>query len=314
MLINQLLRQNRIAVLALQEAHLTVAQADRLNTIFAGLMKVYASPDPDSPTAARGVAFAANLHIVREDKMSVCDLIPGRAMSLTLTRRRGTRLSFMNVYAPNVMVDNMSFWTQLQAMARAPGWPKPDVLLGDLNVVEDTADRAPFRADHKGAVASLRVFLSRCELIDGWRARNGSSRQFSYLQTSTGSQSRIDRIYVSHTILKMSHSWEIDPPGVPTDHCMVSVSLADYNEPAAGPGRWRLPDCLLSDKTFLDEAQKLGSAAMALSFTTRPDRRRCAAQWRLHEFKADIIKYARSRAKQLTSKLDKKIKAIKEDI
>ncbi|KAI0720602.1 Endonuclease/exonuclease/phosphatase, partial [Cerioporus squamosus] len=314
MLINQLVRQNRVAVLALQETHVTKEQVDRINMLFDGLIRVYVSPDPTSPTAARGVAFVVNLRIVRDDTVKVSVCVPGRAMSLVLTRRRGTRLNLLNVYAPNVMTENVSFWQGLCTAASAPGWLKPDVVLGDFNLVDDATDRVPSRPDHEGAVQSLRTFVARCELTDGWRARNGVSRAFSYLQLATGSQSRIDRVYVTRDILKLSHSWDIIPPGIPTDHCMVCVSVTDYNEPVKGPGRWRLPSCLLTDKQFLDETQRLGIVALEKCYDSAPDKLLQAAQWRLYEYKEAVTKYARTRAKQLTSKLDRRIEATKEDI
>ncbi|KAI0720820.1 Endonuclease/exonuclease/phosphatase, partial [Cerioporus squamosus] len=247
LMLNQLMRQDRIAVLALQETHYTTQQADRLNSLFEGLMRVYVSPDPDSSNAARGVAFAVNLRIVRDDSVVPRICVPGRAMALSLTRRRGSLITLLNVYAPNSMNKNMAFWKSLCALAGEPGWAAPDVLLGDFNIVEDSSDRAPARPDNEGAVLALQAFLVKLSLVDGWRARNGASRMFSFLQLSSGSQSRIDRIYVSRSILRMSHLWAICSSGVPTDHCLVSVAVADSNAPTKGPGRWRLPDSLLKD-------------------------------------------------------------------
>ncbi len=314
MLINQLMRQNRIAVLALQETHYTQLQADRINQIFTGLMQIHVSPDPDSPLAARGVAFALNLRVVRDDKVTVRELVPGRAISLSLTRRRGTKLNVLNAYAPNIMADNAAFWQQMLTMANEPGWCRPDVLLGDFNVVEDAMDRAPARNDQDQAVLALQALLTKLRLTDGWRARNGTSRAFSFLQGATGSQSRLDRIYVTDAIMSMAHSWDISPPGIPTDHCVVSVAIADYNEPDRGPGRWRLPSSLLTDKMFLDEAQKLGMLAAGELYLSQPEKQDHAEQWRLHDFKCKVLDMARSRAKQLTSKLDRRIAAIKEDV
>ncbi len=314
MLINQLMRQNRIAILALQETHYTQLQADRVNQIFTGLMQVHVSPDPDSPHAARGVAFALNLRIVRGDEVTVRELIPGRAMTLLLTRRRGTKMNVLNVYAPNTMDDNAAFWQQISAEVDKPGWPCPDVLLGDFNIVENARDRAPARADQDQAVRSLQALLTKLRLEDGWRARNGTTRSFSYLQTATGSQSRLDRVYVTGAILRMTHSWDIDPPGITTDHCMVSVAIADYNEPDRGPGRWRLPSVLLTDKLFLDEAQRLGMVAAGERYLGQPDKQAYAEQWRLHDFKRNVLSVAKTRVKQLTSKIDRRIAAIKVDI
>ncbi|KAI0718698.1 Endonuclease/exonuclease/phosphatase, partial [Cerioporus squamosus] len=312
MLLNQLMRQNRIAILALQETHYTLAQADRLNSLFEGLMKVFVSPDPDSPNAARGVAYAINLRVIRGDCVLTSVLVPGRAMSLSLKRRRGSQLTILNAYAPNDMVENMVFWNSLKSCAGEPGWARPDMFVGDFNIVEDAADRAPSRMDSAGAVEALQGLLIKLGLVDGWRCRNGAARMFSYYQHSSGSQSRIDRVYVSHAVLRMAHSWDIIASGVPTDHSMVIVSVADYNEPVKGPGRWRLPSALLADKVFLDDAQSLGHKICAMSC---PESHRIReAQWQLHEYKVRILHAARERFKKLTSKWDKRLIGIRKDI
>ncbi|KAI0720986.1 Endonuclease/exonuclease/phosphatase, partial [Cerioporus squamosus] len=302
-LLNQLMRQRRLAVLALQETHYSVQQAEELNTLFAGLLRVFVSPDPDSPGAARGIAFAVNLRVVRDELVSFKEYVPGRAAALTLTRRRGSRVRMLNVYAPNDMNANMLFWDNLRVRRSSRDLCAQDVLLGDFNVVTNSVDRAPARQDHEGAAAALAAFVAALGVVDGWRARHGAARAFSYLQKSTGSQSRLDRIYVSPHVLGMSHSWDIGPSGVPSDHCLVSVALADYNSPISGPGRWRLPDLLLTDKKFLDDAQQLGHAAVAKVFAGESGR--FAAQLRLAGYKSDVMAMARRRAKQLTPKIDR---------
>ncbi|KAI0721264.1 Endonuclease/exonuclease/phosphatase, partial [Cerioporus squamosus] len=305
LLINQLLRQQRTGILALQETHISHEQAAELNVLYDGLMRVFVSPDPENPSAARGVAFAINLRVCKDDAVRIRELVPGRAVELSLTRRRGTRLAILNVYAPTNMSESAGFWSALGEVYLAQRCHPPDIMLGDFNVVESALDRAPSRLDAPRAADALTALLTRWHLMDGWRARNGTSRSFSYLQIATGSQSRIDRIYAKQALVSMAHSWEILPAGIPTDHSLVSAAFADYNEPASGPGRWRIPNLLLSDKMFLEEAQSLG-AEMALRQYTDCRQHR-PAQWRLCELKTALLAVARKRAKQLTPKLDKRI-------
>ncbi len=190
---------------------------------------------------------------------------------------------------------------------------RPDMFVGDFNIVEDAADRAPARTDNGAAVQALQALLIKLGLVDGWRSCNGSSRLFSYHQVSSGSQSRIDRIYVSCATLSMSHSWDIRSSGIPTDHCLVSVAVADYNEPAKGPGRWRLPAALLMDNIFLDEAQRLGFEILAKNPPPNGVEGR-VDQWRLHSYKVGVLAAARARAKKLTSKWDRRLVALRKDI
>lgn len=58
--INQVVKDRRLAVLAVQEAHLTPERLDNLNTLFAASLLILGSPDPENGAAARGVAFVIN--------------------------------------------------------------------------------------------------------------------------------------------------------------------------------------------------------------------------------------------------------------
>ena len=62
------------------------------------------------------------------------------------------------------------------------------------------------------ALHALKESLGMC---DGWRLTNGATKEFSYLQASTGSQSRIDRIYVRCGMMKGMDAWNIEEHGVP---------------------------------------------------------------------------------------------------
>ncbi|KAI0702816.1 Endonuclease/exonuclease/phosphatase, partial [Cerioporus squamosus] len=308
MLMNQLLRSERIGILALQETHITCAQAEELNLLFDGILKVYVSPDPLRPTAARGVAYAVNLRVCECEQICVTERRPGRALELRLTRRRGTALTLLNVYAPNDVGKNKAFWEELQLLYGAARVRNPDVVLGDFNIVESAMDRAPARADDVRASDALAGLLSSLRLVDGWRARNGVARNFTFLQAATSSQSRIDRMYVSAGVLSKSHSWHISPAGVPTDHCLVSAALADYNKPETGPGRWRVPALLLADKMFLEEVQAIGLVEAERTYSGPQGE--YLAQWRLQGLKDKLLSAARKRVKQLVPKIDKRLNAI----
>ncbi|KIY53830.1 hypothetical protein FISHEDRAFT_54914 [Fistulina hepatica ATCC 64428] len=95
-------------------------------------------------------------------------------------------------------------------------------MLGDMNVVEDSLDRLPERRDNKEVVNALNELKRHFHLKDGWRSANPNERGYTYLQTAMGSQSRIDRIYVTNT------------------------------------GRWTIPRHLIGNKKFTKEIKKIG--------------------------------------------------------
>ncbi len=312
--VNQLIRDERIAVLAIQETHLTEDRVTALNSLFCATMRVVACLEEDNPTGARGVAFALNKRLVNTEDVEVKSVLPGRAMLLKINWTQGRTLTFLNVYAPNDAKDNATFWTTLEHEATARRMRRPDFMLGDFNVVEDSLDRLPPRRDPSEATEALSLLRQRLGLVDGWREREPSTRMYTYLQSSTGSQSRIDRIYATNAILRVVNDWDTKGPGISTDHRMAMCSITNPTAPHVGKGRWMVPAVLLSDKVFVEDLHKCG---LALQHEIDNQKERTQGenpQVAYSRFKKAITELARARAKQCIPKLDKRINALKKDL
>jgi hypothetical protein len=65
--INQIIRDNRIGVLALQETHLSSADNDKLNTLFEKNLVIFSTIDPLHP-GANGTAIVLNKRLVNVNK------------------------------------------------------------------------------------------------------------------------------------------------------------------------------------------------------------------------------------------------------
>ncbi|EKM57928.1 uncharacterized protein PHACADRAFT_89185, partial [Phanerochaete carnosa HHB-10118-sp] len=130
-------------------------------------------------------------------------LIPGRALLLSIPWQSDRTIHLLNVYASNDPSDNQCFWTQLSDIweLNKPLIPKANIMLNDFNLIEDELDRFPPHADHAKAVTELNALKTRLNLYDSWCATYPDTRDFSFYQGSTGSQSRIDRIYTSRNLL-----------------------------------------------------------------------------------------------------------------
>ncbi|KAI0698299.1 Endonuclease/exonuclease/phosphatase [Cerioporus squamosus] len=288
--VNQLIRDRKIAVLCLQETHLTLERIESLNVIFGATMKVLGCVDTDNESGARGIAFAINRRVIAEEDLTIAELIPGRAAALTLAR-------ILNVYAPNNAADNAAFWSRIEVDIRGGRIRRPDMMVGDFNMVEDSIDRLPPRSDQHAQLETLGRLIAHLGLNDGWRVNNPVERTYTFMQVATGSQSRIDRIYVSDELMSKAEDWETYGPGFPTDHRVVAVSLANYKAPGMGKGRWALPAALLNDNEFLQE----DLAAMGERSAERNPQRRLGDA-------------ARKRAKVLMPKIDRRIEALEQDI
>ncbi len=312
--INQVVRDGRIAVLALQETHLTPERKDNLNALFGATMHILASYDPTNARGARGVAFALNKKLVNTDEATIVEIEAGRAAILAIPWSRGSKLRILNVYAPNDAGENQNFWERRADELDRRKYTRPDLLLGDFNIVEDAIDRLPPRQDAGEAVAQLQRFRIAAGLVDGWRTREPTRRVFTYLQTSTGSQSQIDRIYTSRAILRNANEWEEAGPGFPTDHRMVSVAIENLETPYMGRGRWAMPQSLLTDKPFLDTLHAMGTQLTKDLDLCGTRHTTTTPQKLFAQFKDEIRTAARTRAKQSVPRLEKQITDLKKDL
>ncbi|KAI0716318.1 Endonuclease/exonuclease/phosphatase, partial [Earliella scabrosa] len=314
MRLNQVMRENRIAILALQETHLTEERVLRLNELFNATLFVIASLDDENQRGARGVAFAVNKRLMSTEGLTIREVVPGRAVSLGVPWSADRPLHIMNVYAPNASAENDAFWKTLKAKVVAGQHPRPDVIVGDFNVVEEALDRLPPRKDAEAAVQSLQDMLRTFKMCDVWRRRNEGVRAYTYLQTSTGSQSRIDRTYLAEGLAKGAEHLDIVGPGVQTDHRMATFSLAKHRAPHMGGGRWAFTTALLDDpeyrKTLEGLTRKLQSDIAALRDRTED----LNAQRLYADYKKTLARSAKDRARKLMPKLDRQICDLKRSL
>ncbi|KAH9850517.1 Endonuclease/exonuclease/phosphatase, partial [Lenzites betulinus] len=313
--IHQLIKEKRIGILAVQEAHLTQERADVINALFENSIVVNTSPDPTSPAAARGVAIVVNKSVFDTGNELACKtIVPGRAMEISLKWGARGRMRIVNVYAPNDMSENANFWRTMHTYLEDCNDNSPDLIIGDFNMVEERMDRAPAREDPNTTAEALQELRLKWNLVDGWRNANPNSRKFSYMQIATGSQSRIDRMYIAENLVRKSADWRIEEPGISTDHSLVSMTIANYADPFVGPGRWVIPRAVITDRSFLDETVKIGAAALREINDVRDGPGQKTPQEAYEDFKANIRTRARKRVKELFAKWDKKILALKEKI
>ena len=251
---------HRVAVLAVQETHLMDELAETFSTLFETRLKMFHSPLPETNNAA-GVAIVINKSLVDSGGVTCEVLIPGRAILATIPWHAGSTMKVLNVYAPNSPCNNELFWEELDVITSTNASRRPDVMLGDFNLVEDSLDRIPCHPDSANAVAALGVLKGNLDLVDGWRRTFPDRREYSHLHTPNASQGRIDRIYVTSDLLGPATDWEISSTTVETDHWMVSAKVTTPEAPEIGRGRWQIPTYLLDNDGILESINTLGKRA-----------------------------------------------------
>lgn len=188
---NKVLRHSKTAIPAIQESHLTDELAENINGIFETKLLLTHSPLPDTRNAA-GVAFIFNKSIINTNDIRCEEIIPGRALLASIPWHANSRLRILNIYAPNDHANNTTFWETLNELTLINSHLRPDIMLGDFNLVEDSLDRLPCHHDNPNAVAALGDLKSNLSLIDGWRRTYPDRCEYTHQHTPNASQGRID--------------------------------------------------------------------------------------------------------------------------
>ncbi|PPQ75152.1 hypothetical protein CVT26_012190, partial [Gymnopilus dilepis] len=257
--VNSILRQQKVAILAIHEAHLKDADVEELHEQFPSRLHIRNNSDPDH-TSAKGVAIVLNKRLTDWEKAETMNLVPGRATLLTIPWKNGNTFRLLAVYAPNDHAENAAFWENLKTLWQERHLPSPDIMLGDFNMVEEAIDRLPMHRDPPRVTQTLQSLKEHLQLQDGWRQINPNDVYFSFTQKATGSMSRIDRIYINETQLQHSRNWTIEETGINTDHKLITVEVANPRMPYLGKGRWSMPLFAIKDKRLMNRLDEIAQA------------------------------------------------------
>ncbi|KIK67641.1 hypothetical protein GYMLUDRAFT_155051, partial [Collybiopsis luxurians FD-317 M1] len=311
------MNQRNIGILVVGEAHLDQERKAEIERVHGANIKIFYSK-PNNTSNAAGVAFVLNKNITSTTGAKVHEVVPGHALLLESDWHNNESISILGVYAPNIsMQANAAFWTRVKTFfERNPRIRKPDIMIGDCNVVEEPMDRLPMRSDSLAAVDSLDDLKTLLQLEDGWRNTNPTSLKYTFSRKGNDGitrHARLDRIYNKTSIQDHLFEWKIETPGIKTDHEMVSVRFTSITAPHIGRGRWVLPQHILYDKQLKDwiniEGKKLEEELDALeNNASRTAEKNPQLMWM--DFQKNLVKKARERAKIVIPRLDRDIQTI----
>ncbi|KAI0339653.1 DNase I-like protein, partial [Trametopsis cervina] len=312
--INQIMRDEKLAILAVQETHLTQQAVDSLHSLFGKRILILHSEPQERPSTSKGVAFVINKERLETKDISLTEVVPGRAALLTCKWHNTVKLRILNIYAPNDRNENGKFWDDLSETWDSKNYTNPSVMLGDFNIVEESKDRLPERPDQTAAVHALQNLCMKFRLIDTWRERYPEIREFTYNQDHGFSSSRIDRIYLNDRLGKNAIDWATQPaPAISTDHMLLSTSLADDKIPYVGNGRWIIPKIVLADHGFLKYVSEAGKNVLSRTKPGVPTSDPRNIQRLYHSLKTDLLEFARATAKANIPKIIRRINKLKEE-
>ncbi|KZV98463.1 DNase I-like protein [Exidia glandulosa HHB12029] len=254
------MRDQKVGILAVQETHLCDDLIRKVN-LDRKELKLFCSPDPESPTNRGGVGVVLNKRLVQTQGARMWVLVPGKAIVVSFNWHREQKLSVLAVYAPNDPSENKEFWTTIRdALRQNADIPRPHVLKGDFNMVESMQDRFPASLNNADMSAEFQELLTYLELVDGWRETNPRKFSSTWQNPSAEIHARLDRIYVSEGVFAASRNWRA--PGLRwcsgTDHLPVYVDLVNPEMPFVGKGHWSMGLHHLRIKKLLTEIVNAG--------------------------------------------------------
>ncbi|KAK0484273.1 Endonuclease/exonuclease/phosphatase, partial [Armillaria luteobubalina] len=316
--INQIMQTKRIGIMIVGETHLNDERRDAVEGMPRSHLRIIHSEDPESPNA-RGVAIVLNKELTTTESIRAVEIIPGRVLLLETCWHGMEKLSILGVYVPaSSPPQNAQFWTDIRKFFEDnPDIRRPDVMAGDMNITEDSIDRIPAKPDNASAVDSLDEMRTELQLIDGWRTCYPTTLKYTWHCPATGSQSRIDRIYVKNNIYKHCYEWGIEKAGVPTDHDMVTVRFSTATAPKIGHGRWVMPLHVVKDshvKGFILRAghELQESIEKCVQSEHRTSDENPQKLWEV--FTEKLCELARQWAKAIVPNIDKEIHQLEAEI
>ncbi|KIJ50583.1 hypothetical protein M422DRAFT_245209 [Sphaerobolus stellatus SS14] len=273
--IDQLIRDRSIGILALQETHIDSGHLDDISRLFERQLHIVNSHDPDSP-ASKGVAFIINKKHIAWKDISSTEIIPGRAILINVPWKTEDNEgeNILNVYAPNSPTENSNFWAEIKRIWCQKRLARPHIMLGDFNLVEDSADRKSPHPDNGPAVNNLQSLKNYFHLQDGWHRTHPDTLAYTYMQGIT--HSRINRIYTTEKMYKFSFSMKFLNPSAPYQ----------------GKGRWAIPPFMLQSSIFIDKVAEMGMALQEKLKTNQE----LDIQVKYRNFKISILKMAKTQA------------------
>lgn len=156
-----------------------------------------------------------------------------------------------NLYFPNQ--GQLPFARTVFDLLRNFAGNSPIILGGDFNLPLDPGlDTSSGRSSLPFSVSrGMKKLLSTLHLVDVWRMLNPTSKDFSFYSPVHNAYSRIDYIFLSHSLLEFPIKAEIASI-LWSDHAPV-WSQIQLSPPTRSPPSWRLNDNLLTDVACLSD-------------------------------------------------------------
>lgn len=136
-------------------------------------MKVYNTQHLETPTSSDGIAFVLNKTLISTYRSKAKEVIPRKAIELQIRWTQGRTVKILGIYAPlQNGREREKFFMNITEHYQRKGQQKPEIILGDFNMVKETIDRAPATDPNDKLLDALDTLKNtlNIKITDGWRA------------------------------------------------------------------------------------------------------------------------------------------------
>ena len=168
----------------------------------------------------------------------------GRIVSLLLDLD-GFNVNLLNIYAPTNLTERKVFFETLHQFF-LPSDSR--IITSDFNCYEHQLNKF---GGNFVPVTYLSDFRPPFSLCDAWRRLHPRLRQCTWFNSDFSIGSRLDKFFVSNSLMPSIISCEISPC-VFSDHDLVCLSIQPNGNISHGPGLWKFNSSLLSDSAFTE--------------------------------------------------------------
>ena len=240
------LHQQQSDVIFLQESYATLETIKRWETEWGG--KIVSS---HGSSHSRGVMILFKPRLDVSIEKTIADN-HGRCI-LAETIIDGTKIVFVNIYAPNDTTQQVAFLRDLSKEFLSVYANENLVVGGDFNCAISALDKKGGRPidSKRASVNELQTLIKTQNLIDCWRFKNPGLVGFTWANPSMKIQCRLDYFLVSEQLKQCVEDCKIIP-NIHSDHSALALSvLFDESELPRGPGFWKFNNSLLSDTNYV---------------------------------------------------------------
>ena len=199
-------------------------------------------------THSRGVCIMLSKNL-SYNVLSVHSDTNGRLILLNL-EINDKAFTIVNVYAPNVVSERISFFKQVSKFINQHAVNKSGLIIGgDYNCVLTEKDRVSGVIDNSSM--ALGEFLNNFHVFDVWRTLHPNDVEYTYIDPSSNQRnSRIDMLFCSNVLQPQCILCNICQSPSP-DHKAIGLSLM-LNKNKRGKGYWKLNNSILKQTEFED--------------------------------------------------------------